>query len=79
MSGVMQGQQIHEKQYVRLSKLVDITDLSRATIWRRIKNAGFPAPIKLSSNCARWELSAVLGWLEQKKEETEATRRAKTK
>jgi len=76
---MIQSQEIQGKQFVRLSKVVNLTDLSRATIWRRIRNSGFPAPIKLSSNCARWELGEVLAWLEQKKAETEATRRAKTK
>ena len=64
-------------QYVRLSRVTEITDLSRASIWRRIRVGDFPAPIKLSSNCARWDLGAVLAWFKKKEAESVAIRNAR--
>lgn len=64
-------------QYIRLSRVTEITDLSRASIWRRIRVGDFPAPIKLSANCARWDLGLVQAWFKQKEAESEATRNAR--
>ena len=65
------------KQYIRLSRVTEITDLSRASIWRRIRVGDFPAPIKLSSNCARWDLGAIQAWFRKKEAEAEVKRAAR--
>lgn len=65
------------KQYIRLSRVTEITDLSRASIWRRIRIGDFPAPIKLSANCARWDLGLVQDWFKKKEAESEVTRNAR--
>ena len=33
--------------------------VSRATIWRWVKEGKFPKPVKLSPGCTRWKLSDV--------------------
>ena len=37
-------------------------ETSRATIWRWVRGAGLPSPIKLSSGCTRWKLSEIEQW-----------------
>lgn len=36
---------------------------SRMTLWRYIRNQGFPQPIKLSQTCNAWPESEVNAWL----------------
>ncbi|MBT5268252.1 MAG: AlpA family phage regulatory protein [Candidatus Marinimicrobia bacterium] len=36
--------------------------VSRATIWRWVKEGKFPKPVKLSPGCTRWKLSDVEQW-----------------
>ena len=36
---------------VRVKAVQKKTGLSRSTIWRKVKDGSFPAPVKLSSNC----------------------------
>lgn len=35
---------------------------SRSTIWRWVKEANFPKPIKLTPGCTRWRLSDIEEW-----------------
>lgn len=36
--------------------------VSKVTVWRWRKTAGFPAPITLSPGCVRWRLSDLEAW-----------------
>jgi len=36
--------------------------VSRATIWRWVKEGRFPKPIRLSPGCTRWKSSEVEEW-----------------
>lgn len=36
--------------------------VSRATVWRWIRSAAFPKPIKLSVGCTRWRLADIEAW-----------------
>lgn len=36
--------------------------VSRCTIWRWVKSAGLPPPVKLSTRCTRWKKSEVDEW-----------------
>ena len=40
----------------------------RTTIWRWIKNCGFPKPVHLSPGCTRWPETIILLWEERKAE-----------
>jgi predicted DNA-binding transcriptional regulator AlpA len=37
--------------------------VNRSTVYRWIKNEGFPKPIKLSPSCSVWSISEVQAWL----------------
>jgi prophage regulatory protein len=36
--------------------------VGRATIWRWVRDQGFPEPVKLSPHCTRWRLDDVQAW-----------------
>ena len=51
---------------MRVPEVVQVTGLSKTTIWRRVKNGDFPAPVRLGSLATRsvgWRESEVKGWL----------------
>ena len=37
-------------------------EISRATVWRWVKENKFPKPIKLSAGSTRWKLSDIEAW-----------------
>lgn len=37
---------------------------SAPTLWRKVKDGTFPAPVKLSARVTAWQVGAVRGWLE---------------
>lgn len=41
--------------------------ISRPTLWRWVGNGAFPAPVKLSPGCTRWQLSDLEAWEAEKK------------
>ena len=43
-----------------------LTDLSRSTRWRMMKQGQFPKKIRLSPNRGGWRLSAIIQWLESR-------------
>jgi len=45
---------------VRLPEVLEITGLSRTTIWRRERDGSFPSPIRLGG-----ERTRAVGWREQ--------------
>ncbi|MDE0351216.1 MAG: AlpA family phage regulatory protein [bacterium] len=45
---------------VRLPEVLEVTGLSRTTIWRREREGSFPAPFRLGGEGAR-----AVGWREQ--------------
>jgi predicted DNA-binding transcriptional regulator AlpA len=55
------------KRYGKMPKLCEIFDISPATVRRKRKSQGFPKPIYISSNCARYDLAAVERWFESHK------------
>lgn len=51
-------------QLYTYKQVVEITQLSRMTIWRLISAGRFPAPLVLSSRCCRFPVPAVQAWLD---------------
>lgn len=45
--------------YVRLPIVLALYGLSRASVYRGIKNATFPKPIKLSVKCVAWNVGVI--------------------
>lgn len=50
--------------YYRLRDVVRITALSRATIYRRIAEGRFPAPVHLGGRASAWSSEALQAWID---------------
>jgi prophage regulatory protein len=51
---------------IRQKSLLELLDLSRTTVWRRVRNHEFPAPVKLGgpeSRAVGWRREEVEQWL----------------
>ncbi len=51
---------------LRLPAVKELTGLSRSTIYLRISNNEFPAPISLGGRAVGWLEESVHSWLEEK-------------
>lgn len=47
---------------LRLPKVLEVTGLSRSTLYRKIERGEFPRPIKLSERCAGRRASVIAEW-----------------
>ena len=56
---------LREKQLVGNAKkqIAGLLPFSRATLWRRVKDGTFPAPIKLSERTTAWSTADLRKWL----------------
>lgn len=53
--------------FVRQAQLIpSILPFSAATLWRKVKNGSFPAPVKLSDRVTAWKTDEVREWLDSK-------------
>lgn len=48
---------------LRIKTVLQLTGLSRSTLYRKIQRGEFPKQIKLSERCAGWRQSAVNAWM----------------
>lgn len=52
-----------ETGFVRQSQLLVFVPFSKSTLWRRVDDGTFPAPVKLSSNVTAWRAEDVRRWM----------------
>lgn len=52
--------------FLRVTEVEARTGMSRSTIYEKIRSAGFPEPIRLSSRMSRWLDGEVDAWLRKK-------------
>jgi len=52
--------------FIRLAVLINFIPFSKSTIWRKVKNKTFPAPVKLSENVTAWKAESIHEWMEEK-------------
>jgi predicted DNA-binding transcriptional regulator AlpA len=52
-------------KYVRMSQLTVIVPMSKATIWRMVKDSKntFPKPVKLGERITAWHMDDIEAWL----------------
>jgi len=48
---------------LRIGTVLQLTGLSRSTLYRKMQRGEFPRQIKLSDRCAGWRQSAVHAWM----------------
>lgn len=55
-----------KKEYVQDTFLAAYYSVSRATIWRWVKQGRIPEPVKFSPGTTRWHFPSVVNQLEKK-------------
>lgn len=51
--------------FVRQAKLIpNVIPFSPATLWRKVKDGSFPAPVKLSERVTAWRVEDVREWMQ---------------
>lgn len=58
---------------LKINEVVQKCNLSRATIYKKVKEGTFPKQIKLSERSSGWLESEVNQWIESRVEEREAS------
>ncbi len=53
----------HIDRFIGEKECHQITNLSRITRWRLIKQGLFPTKVRISPNRTAWRLSAILEWM----------------
>ena len=53
---------LEERRIVRRHEVSKLTGLARATIYMKVKDGSFPAPIRLGARSVGWHLSDVVAW-----------------
>jgi len=57
-----------QERFIRLPEVLNVTGLSRASVYRLEKANIFPKRFKLTTNTVAWKLSDIRGWMESREE-----------
>ena len=68
---------VQPRRLIRLNEVLQMCALSRATLYRGIKNRTFPAPIKLSARSVAWLHAEVTLWVDERVKERDSHEIAK--
>lgn len=52
-----------QDRILRIKTVLQVTGLTRSTLYRKVQRGEFPKQIKLSERCAGWRQSAVDAWM----------------
>ncbi|QQM29329.1 AlpA family transcriptional regulator [Martelella lutilitoris] len=55
------------EKHLRLKAVIDVTGMSRSTIYDYMKKGEFPRPVRMSERCVAWPESAISKWLSARK------------
>lgn len=56
---------IADDALLKIDEVAAATSLSAPTIYRRLRDGTFPAPIHLSKRCTRWRAGTVRRWVQE--------------
>jgi predicted DNA-binding transcriptional regulator AlpA len=59
-----------ETGFLRQPQVLSFIPISKSTLWRRVMEGTFPAPIKLSPRVTAWRVEDVRRWIEQQNGQT---------
>jgi predicted DNA-binding transcriptional regulator AlpA len=51
--------------FLRQPQVLAFIPISKSTLWRRVTEGTFPAPVKLSSRVTVWRVEDVRRWIEE--------------
>jgi prophage regulatory protein len=60
--------------FYRLREVMRITALSRSTVYRRVAEGRFPAPVSLGGRASAWQRGALQEWIDDPEGYRAATR-----
>ena len=61
------------KMLLERREIEELTGLSCASIYRKMRSGTFPEPIKISDRAVRWKLAEIEAWIESRPRATGAT------
>ncbi len=61
------------QRLIRLPEVLQLTGLSRTTVYRKIKLSQFPEPIQLGERSVAWRASDILAWIDTRPLVSQAT------
>jgi len=51
---------------IKLNEVKTLTTLSRSTIYKKVAEGTFPAPIKLGDRAVAWLETEIVNWIDQR-------------
>lgn len=54
------------ERLLRIQEVIHIVGLQKSSIYEAVKNATFPAPVRLSRRAVCWSSSAINAWVSQR-------------
>ena len=54
------------ERIIRIKEVVELTGLSRTTLWRMEKTRKFPNRVSLGANSIGWRLSEIQDWIDNR-------------
>jgi len=58
---------LSEGRLISWTELRQLVPLSRTTVWRRVRDGSFPAPLQISPGRVAWSLISVTTWMASQK------------
>ncbi len=53
---------LYNTHFVPLKTVIEVTSLSKSTIYRRMASGEFPKCVNLGGSCRRWRQSDIEAW-----------------
>ena len=58
------GTEIEGSRILRMPEVCETTGLGKSTIYKKLSEGSFPAPVRLGPRAIGWRTRDVVGWLE---------------
>ena len=52
------------ERLLTVDQVIELTGLSRASVYTEMRDRGLPRPVRVGSNSVRWRLSELIAWME---------------
>lgn len=59
------GPRLPETGFLRQKQVLAFVPISKSTLWRRVQQRDFPAPVKLSAHVTAWRVEDVRRWIRE--------------
>ena len=55
---------VHQHRILRIPEVCHLTGLGKSTIYKKLADGSFPAPVRLGSRAVGWRSGDIVEWLE---------------